>query len=267
MRLPTSPEGPEIKPADPKTVSRDPSYPDRARIDSDVRAFLRPVSSPWIVFDRDSRIDDAAKSALRIGAIFRTTPMFPEPTKPEPVVSEPSTLSVASDISPEVPLPLPPRMPSSLTIPPELVRRSRAPMITAGFVSSVLALAAGVLLATPSHTRKATATAPVIVVTTARVDAPRVVETPKVEAPKAEAPVETPAAKAEAEPKTKLLGKLTIKADPKVKNVWLDGKRMLGIGSRSFLVKCGMHTVAVNDKADQKDIEIPCNGEYIPSAR
>ena len=59
-----------------ETVKRDPSYPDRARIDSDVRAFLRPASSPWIVFDRDSRVDDFAKSALRIGAVFASSPSF-----------------------------------------------------------------------------------------------------------------------------------------------------------------------------------------------
>jgi hypothetical protein len=76
MRLPMKSDAldtSENKPALPVTgevtVNRDPSYPDRKRIDSDVRAFLRPVSSPWIVFDRDSRVDDFAKSALRVGGV------------------------------------------------------------------------------------------------------------------------------------------------------------------------------------------------------
>ena len=61
----------------------------------------------------------------------------------------------------------------------------------------------------------------------------------------------------------KRFGRLTIKADARSKNVWFDGKRMLGSGQRSFLVLCGMHTIAVGDKVDAKDIEIPCNGEYV----
>src|SRR5689334_11714124 len=73
MRPPSKPEEPEFK-ADPSgPVKRDPSYPDRARIDSDVRAFLRPVSSPWIVFDRDSKVD-FGRHALRVGAVFTSSP-------------------------------------------------------------------------------------------------------------------------------------------------------------------------------------------------
>jgi hypothetical protein len=78
------------------------------------------------------------------------------------------------------------------------------------------------------------------------------------------AKAEPTAAKVPTEPK-KRFGKLTIKSEARHKNVWFDGKRMLGSGQRSFLVFCGMHTVAVADKADAKDIEVPCNGEYIVS--
>jgi hypothetical protein len=53
-------------------------------------------------------------------------------------------------------------------------------------------------------------------------------------------------------------GTLTIKSK---KQVWFDGKRMLGTGNRSFMVYCGMHTVAVAEKTAQKDMEVPCNGE------
>jgi hypothetical protein len=74
-----------------------------------------------------------------------------------------------------------------------------------------------------------------------------------------------PVVGAEATDPKKRWGKLTIKADGKTHNVWFDGKRMLGSGTRSFLVFCGMHTIAVNDKIDSKDVEIPCNGEYVVS--
>ncbi|MBX3203234.1 MAG: hypothetical protein KF894_34235, partial [Labilithrix sp.] len=80
------------------------------------------------------------------------------------------------------------------------------------------------------------------------------------EPPAASAPI----AKAPVEPKTRF-GKLTIKADAKRKNVWFDGKRMLGSGQRSFTVFCGMHTIAVADKTDARDVEVPCNGEYVVS--
>jgi hypothetical protein len=60
----------------------------------------------------------------------------------------------------------------------------------------------------------------------------------------------------------KRFGRLTIKGEARYKNVWFDGKRMLGTGTRSFLVFCGMHTIAVNEKSESKDIEVPCNGEF-----
>lgn len=98
---------------------------------------------------------------------------------------------------------------------------------------------------------------------------PPAVDAPSVPAPEA-TPIEfeatpTMASPVVADAKPKGLGKLTIKGDAKTKNVWLDGKRMLGAGQRSFLVGCGMHTIAVADKADMKDIEIPCNGELTVS--
>ena len=94
MGLPSKPDALENKLETSTPVGRDPSYPDRARIDSDVRAFLRPASSPWIVFDRDSRVDDFAKSALRVGAVFASSPSLRQDmassveviSGPEPVI-------------------------------------------------------------------------------------------------------------------------------------------------------------------------------------
>jgi hypothetical protein len=262
MRWPSKPEAARIG---GEPVSRDPSYPDRARIDSDVRAFLRPASSPWIVFDRDSRIDDFAKSALRVGAVFVSSPSLLPTTKmdvritdpgappqeapppmfppsPAPMsADDPSTVALSSDLSPK------------LTIPPELAPRPRRARIAIG-IAGLLAVAAAALLLVPrspapSHRAAAASFA-------ASIELPSVVEqiafAPPAPAPRAETP----------EPKKKF-GRLVIKADPKTKHVWFDGKRMLGAGTRSFLVFCGMHTIAINDKADTKDIEVPCNGEYV----
>jgi hypothetical protein len=260
MRLRDKPEEAKIA---GEPVSRDPSYPDRARIDSDVRAFLRPASSPWIVFDRDSRIDDFAKSALRVGAVFvsqpsfgpavnmdvRITdapaseaPMFPEPSVSQAAAEDPSTVTVASDLSP------------NLTIPPELVRRPRrAPLAIA---AGAIALVAGVALFAPRVPAPAKAAATHVQTFAASIELPAMVERIEIAPPPPPPRVDTP------EPK-KRLGRLTIKADPKTKHVWFDGKRMLGTGTRSFAVLCGMHTLAINDKAETKDIEVPCNGEYV----
>src|SRR5262249_7527009 len=107
MRLPYAPDAPENKDDSQKAVNRDPSYPDRARIDSDVRAFLRPASSPWIVFDRDSRVDDFARAALRVGAVSASSPSFVnnEPkSSPEGVVL---TTPIPSPVLLDAPAPEP----------------------------------------------------------------------------------------------------------------------------------------------------------------
>jgi len=364
MRLPSKPdalETSENKPESPVnpavTVNRDPSYPDRARIDSDVRAFLRPVSSPWIVFDRDSRVDDFAKSALRVGAVFSSSPsllepspmtpsspppvidieapakklalreevvitdeasapapaldpiregvvlssprssvapettnMFPTPTSPAPEVVEPSNLVVATDVIANESSSL---MPSSLDAShddapdafmlPSATKLSGRTMAIAGAAFGVLALVGlSTIALSRSSVKNASAEAKVqsmqVVQPQQRDEIPPVAlaapTQPTMEldsaplaapapAPKAasEAPVVDPVTKMPLDPK-KRFGKLTIKADAKHKNVWFDGKRMLGSGQRTFMVFCGMHTIAVADKTDTKDVEIPCNGEY-----
>lgn len=270
MRSPSDEDARKIGNEPSSPVGRDPSYPDRARIDSDVRAFLRPASSPWIVFDRDSKVDDFAKSALRLGAVFASSPglrqpstvklpqptiveapMFPVSATPAAPAVEPSTVVLATDVVPETA-----RTRSVFSIPDGLVRKRPSRAIVAAAVGVVLGVTALVAFrpSPPKATAVASAPPPVVVA-----PPPAVVEpAPAVEA----APPVEVTKPAEAEPKKKVLGKLTIKSDPKTKNVWMDGKRMLGVGYRTFLVACGMHTIAVNDKADAKDVEIPCNGEY-----
>jgi hypothetical protein len=279
------------------------------------------VSTPWIVFDRDSRIDvegrnaidDFAKSALRVGAVFASNPsfrpevmqaaadsgevafrpgaylaspassvpadvgMFPH-SSPESVV-EPSSLVVSSDVMPDSSSAIPldgsreVAVSDALLAPAVLPRRGRLGAIAGA--CGVLAMA-GVIVALAAggtHTPQAAAPKNIELPTAA---AAALAAPPPAEIAVAPAPANEPsaasttttnepaAAKVPTDPK-KRFGKLTIKAEAKRKNVWFDGKRMLGAGQRSFLVFCGMHTVAVSDKADTKDIEIPCNGEYVVS--
>ena len=266
MRFPIDADAKKSRAAAGLPVGRDPSYPDRARLDSDVRAFLRPASSPWIVFDRDSRIDDFAKSALRVGAVFASRPtmhdriasaaMFPKEETPAVPVVEPSTVVVASDVIQPAPTTRPR---SSFTIPDGLVRTGGSRIgIAAVALGVVLGVAALLAIRPGRHDapRPAAAVAPPPVVAV-----PVVAAAPVVTAAPAPA-VEVTKPAADADPKTKRLGKLTIKADPKTRNVWFDGKRMLGTGQRTFLVACGMHTIAVNEKTEARDVEVPCNGEY-----
>ncbi len=355
MGLPSNPDAPENKASNTAdTVNRDPSYPDRARIDSDVRAFLRPVSTPWIVFDRDSRVDDFAKSALRVGAVFASSPSFrPEvikaaeeigkpvsevaamslplapleqPSAGEPLVREdvfragavlaPAMSSVvtepgmfpASASSPESVV-----EPSNLVVASDVMRDSSSIVIhddvrsaveadpfatpslvavapkrgrfaaLAGACAGVLALVGVTAVVLSGATRlhaKASTTAPAVQLAAAMPAAAAMpvapVETTELDAiPASPPPAKTAEAAAERAPEPaapkiptdpkKRFGKLTIKSDAKYKNVWFDGKRMLGTGQRSFLVFCGMHTIAVADKADARDVEVPCNGEYVVS--
>jgi hypothetical protein len=321
MHDPTTTEAPENTSDSPEAVRRDPSYPDRARIDSDVRAFLRPTSSPWIVFDRDSRVDDFAKSALRLGAVFASSPSLrvesafateekqsdddvvrsAPATVPEPAPCvqngsleegalltaatssvlastgvfpssadatessvEPSNLVVATDVIGKASN-APPRSPAADAIAPPDVRRARRAWAIAACVGIVALVGASAVAA---KKRTAAKPAPRAAETTAvQVAAPPPPEPSPIalDLPEDPAPASEPAPKATVDPKKAPFGKLTIKGDARFKNVYMDGKRMLGNGQRSFLVFCGTHTIAVADKAGARDVEIPCSGEYFVS--
>jgi hypothetical protein len=313
MRLPPKPDGLENPSGGNEPINGDPSYPDRARIDSDVRAFLRPASSPWIVFDRDSRCDDFAKTALRVGAVFASSPsimekdgvvtsasalpvqMPVEVQMPAPVVTalpmfppsapetplEPSNVVVAKDVLAEPATEHRAPISSLVELPPGMVRsRKRVAWIAAASSAGVVLAAVLAIGLHPGkrsrHAVQANVQAPVLDAQPAPPPPVQVVEPVSALAEQQPAAPATtleldngPAAVAPhasaSSPETRLLGKLTIKADGKVRNVWFDGKRMLGTGTRSFLVACGMHTIAINDKHENKDIEIPCNGEFVVS--
>src|SRR6478672_4726735 len=111
-----------------------PSIPDRKRLDSDVRAFMRQPSTPWITFDRDSRVAQGEAPAPLVFAAA----MFPEGPAAPPV-SEPSNVVVATDV---VPTPMPTDAPFSLDEVPVRTLGRRAVWAAAIF-AGVLGIAAG----------------------------------------------------------------------------------------------------------------------------
>ncbi|MBX3187722.1 MAG: hypothetical protein KF819_11930 [Labilithrix sp.] len=218
-------------------------HPDRRRIDSDVRAFLRQPSTPWITFDKDSRVAPAEILPVR-SSVHPDRGFFPatEAIDAAPKV-EPSTMAVASDLSDVVDEPAPPP-------------RRRALALGGLTVGAALILTLGVGLTVtreaPPAPRAAGATF------TPRglpVEAP-----PPDLANAASDPAPAPPAPTVADAKMKY-GRLTIDGPARHVHVFLDGKRLLGKGTRSFTVLCGTHTIAIGDKADAKDVDVPCNAE------
>ena len=76
------------------------------------------------------------------------------------------------------------------------------------------------------------------------------------------APSAPAAAREEASVKTsaRKYGRLTVAGDARGRDMFFDGKRMLGRGARSFTVMCGTHTVAVGTRTDTRAVDIPCTG-------
>ena len=63
----------------------------------------------------------------------------------------------------------------------------------------------------------------------------------------------------------KRFGRLSIAGDARSRDVFLDGKRLLGRGARSFTVMCGAHSIAVGTRSDAHDLDVPCNAELVLS--
>ena len=295
MRSPKKPDTQDFKASPQTQVNRDPSYPDRERIDSDVRAFMRPVSTPWITFDRETKSDGelafAAKAAMRAGVAFMSHPDL-EPHVP----AGPTGASRLAEINAMFPASVPQQAvsaapveePSSLIVAADVVPTERHVAIAStpkpkriGFIAATLG-AVGVCsiaayVVASMQLQPAPAAAPAV----AAPPPPAVVEQPPAIAPPAPAPappadgaLTVPASETQGRerarggvggraPDNERWGKLTIKGDATKKQVWFDGKRMLGKGDRSFLVFCGPHTIAVNAKSDAQDTEVPCNGELV----
>jgi hypothetical protein len=290
---------------------RDPSHPDRKRIDSDVRAFLREPSTPWIVFDKDSRVDHAellrqshlsAGDTLKSGrssfiaaesfaaaahaawVATKATSATTTPSESSEPKAEPSGLAVASDVVPE---PAATMRPMSIDIEfdddePAAFTPTRRPrhatwLAIAGgatllVVGSVLAIGARAPAPAASAASAPQASEPTT--TSAPARTADEVPPPEPAATAAEArtaetkgaeTTTTASTSSKAERAKSKFGRLVIRSQARYKNVYFDGKRMLGHGTRSFAVLCGAHTIAVTDKADAVDVDVPCDGEYIVS--
>lgn len=244
MRYPSAPDAPDFEETGPIRIAMrapDPSYPDRARIDSDVRYLLRPPSTPWITFDKEP------KEEVR----------FPETstiTAPPPV--EPSNVVVATDIrdvrSPE------PSLFDTTHDEPHLppVAHPKRILIAVGTTIGLAGMMIATVMALGSRSAPAKASAAQPVATTAEIAPPAIAPAPPTPAP--------PSTAAVANAKDGW-AKLTIKGPAKGHRVYLDGKMLLGKGERSFTVRCGEHSIAIGNKTEAKDVDVPCNGEYVVS--
>jgi hypothetical protein len=254
---------------------RDPSYVDRRRLDSDVRAFMRQPSTPWITFDRDSKvaageiaIPRAVLSSFRSSihdGMFKQAESLPAEPPPSSSRLEPSSLIVAHDIA----------VPEVLAVPREAqislgdVFVSPRGRMTRWLVTGVAALAVvgvGLAISSAASTPRSSAASALAV------EAPKPTSLAPAAEPRAEVPppaeaapaAPAPKAVAKDDPKGKL-GRLAIRGDAVRTNIWLDGTRMLGRGPRAFDVMCGTHTIAVGAKTDATEMEIPCGGELVLS--
>ena len=260
------------------------SLPDRRRIDSDVRAFLREPSTPWIVFDQEGR----PPSQLAVGEVL-TVPrrtllsdydFFPatravDDASSSAIKLEPSSLAVASDLQGDeserdADLAAGAGLPRSL--PFGLSRRVLGASAAAAALMSILAV--GVLalrgsspdsvsarsaLSAPPGQRSFGGAVP------AEIPPPDLAASTPVVTPTPVAVAAPVALRDEAmsKPASKRWGRLSVAGDARGKDVFMDGKRMLGRGARSFTVMCGTHSIAIGNRADAHEVEVPCNAELV----
>ena len=242
------------------------STPDRRRIDSDVRAFLREPSTPWIVFDQDVRPPSqlasgevvpwrsALSSVMPEHGFFPATAIVDAQHHVTPL--EPSSLAVAADLADEAAA-APDHGSSSIPM-RGLSRRVLGAAAGGAAMLAVLAIGLAALSASPS---------PLAERAPAAANAPASGELVppdldvKAAAPAAVAPAVAPPVAPESRPLAQRFGRLAIVGDARGRDVFLDGKRLLGKGTRSFTVTCGTHAIAVGTRADAHDLDVPCNAE------
>ena len=290
MRDPASPDQPNapessvsMEPADETARIAAVSLPDRRRIDSDVRAFLREPSTPWIVFDQEGR----PPSQLAVGEVltgprrtllsdynydfFPATAAVDAPSSVSKL--EPSSLAVASDLQDDEAL-----LAGSLPMRGVTARLSRRVVGASAVAVAVLSmLSVGVLALRGSSTDKVALQSSLSAPTSQRTfggAVPAEIPPPDLAA---RAPIATPLAasptparaappprdEAMSKPAAKRWGRLSVAGDARGKDVFMDGKRMLGRGARSFTVMCGTHSIAIGNRADAHDVEVPCNAELV----
>jgi hypothetical protein len=263
------------------------SLPDRRRIDSDVRAFLREPSTPWIVFDQEGR----PPSQLAVGEVL-TVPrktllsdydFFPATAAVDGSSAarlEPSSLAVAADLESEderaADLAADALLAGSLPM-AGLSRRVLGASAAAVALMSLLVVGVFALRgSSPDMTssRSTLAAQPAqrsfggaVPAEVPPPDLAPAAVTPAAAAPAVVAPPTPVAAPARDEamsrPASKRWGRLSVAGDARGKDVFMDGKRMLGRGARSFTVMCGTHSIAIGNRADAHDVDVPCNAELV----
>jgi hypothetical protein len=274
MREPAKPNA--SNPADPEgpgllTVS----IPDRRRIDSDVRALLRQPSTPWIVFDREGRppsqlavgevLPAALSSVIPDHGFFPATAIIDAAAHYAASRQEPSSLAVAADLAgePVEALGLP-------AIPARRLSRRILGAAVAGLamVATVAFGAASLSADAPDmHAARSSAHGSPV---------PADVPPPQLDVKAERAVMTAPAAPAIAVAAAapapapvpgldKRFSRLSITGDARSRDVFLDGKRLLGHGARSFTVTCGAHSIAVGTRADAHTLDAPCGAELVLS--
>jgi hypothetical protein len=259
------------------------SLPDRRRIDSDVRCFLREPSTPWIVFDQEGR----PPSQLAVGEVL-TVPrrtllsdydFFPATAAVDAPSSasrlEPSSLAVASDLQDDASEREADLAADVLPMRPRTNRLVLGGAAAAVALMSVLAVSvfafrgsspdsvsARSALSAKQSQRTFGGAVP------AEIPPPDLAASTPVAAPVVATPTPAAAAapprdEAMSRPAAKRWGRLSVAGDARGKDVFMDGKRMLGRGARSFTVMCGTHSIAIGNRADAHDLEVPCNAELV----
>ena len=269
MRLPSRPDSKKTEGSGFVPPRRDPSFVDRQRLDSDVRCFLRQPSTPWMVFDRDdvtagvppepepaptpfvgSVLAGSGSSVVREAGFFPQTDSY-APELPAEASTAAMVTELADAPSAEVPIEALPRP-----------KRAWAP-ITGAVVVALAGAGLLVALFSPSVHGEARETKKSAAAAMSLPDAPPPNLDPQPE-PKAEK-ASTPAAPVTKAVSTSKFGKLTITGAATRHHVFMDGKRFLGTGTRSFTVMCGTHAIGIDSRTDTKDLDVPCGGELVVS--
>lgn len=262
------------------------SIQDRRRIDSDVRAFLREPSTPWIVFDRDGR----PPSQLAVGEMlsvprrtllsehgFYQATQAALATRPSEDVTpdssiEPSSVALASDlaqedaaaVSPDAAISESDALTSFATA--RIFGMPSRRVLGIAAASFALVAAAGIAtVAVPSsagasgHAFKNAAAAQAT--GTERAPLAALAAAPAKPAVVTAAPIAAaPTAAKVVQPAPKKHARLSIGGEARSREVFLDGKRLLGRGARNFTILCGPHTIAVGTRTDMREVDVPCTG-------
>lgn len=270
----------------PQAVPTTSLTPDRRRIDSDVRCFLRQPSTPWITFDKAPGHDGAygAATASREPSVFTsasssilTTRVFPPdpPWAPEPPKQEPSSLAVAADlgIGPVAAYDAQ-HDPFADADAERFLPAKRSSRVVVGAAAAIALVGLASVIAfgvkstdEASRSHRAPHSAYASQPNGADITPPSL-DIPEAK-PAATASPSTPATALTSATTTSTgpdqYGRLSIAGKARASYVFLDGKRLLGRGARSFTIVCGPHQIAVGDRSNVRAVDVPCNAETVIS--